>query len=530
MRSHIILRRTRLSTKTSSVSTRALLSYSGPARYPRNDQRSTAARVTRIARRASTSSPTSQPADSARPPDRPSPPPSKEPSAPANGRGESSTAAAAPTLQVPNEQTFFWTHQSLSESESELATLPPPEVFEEVLNNVHVSLHPQAQHRAAYSTASGPPVEPTLALCCPIEGGDYVVDDTVRELARRTGSDVVVLDAVHMAAGEWGHFGQGAFYRFESCTITGVPGLIMTLFVSPFLAASLIDLPQNPLHFHSQPARPVPPPAVARDDDDDDDEFAPGSAVSPHMMLQLVVPAQVSRASGNASSKGSMVKPRTFFDMCINVQAPNEAGSPNVTPRPRLVYIRDFSTLSSSWAYLHPALLSAVRQRRQGALSRSTSPVANPTVIILGITPPIFPPSSTPSSPLGSRGMMNMLTSRSGQATPGVATSRPGKSDWGEEDHAEKAREWRLRERLRKWERGDHALQYELRKFLTGPPPAEDEASSAGQSNLVFVGGPGGGHPPLLLGSFFGGGGLRPGLQSASSNPQRVRAFCAPRS
>jgi hypothetical protein len=83
-------------------------------------------------------------------------------------------------------------------------------VFEEVLNNVYISLHPQTQHKATYTTQSGPPVEPTLALYCPIEGGDYVVDDTVRELARRTGSDVVVLDAVHMAAGEWGHFGRGA--------------------------------------------------------------------------------------------------------------------------------------------------------------------------------------------------------------------------------------------------------------------------------------------------------------------------------
>jgi hypothetical protein len=112
-----------------------------------------------------------------------------------------------PALQVSNEQDFFWSYQSLSESES--STLPPPEVFEEVLNNVHISLHPQTQHKATFSTPSGPPVEPTVALYCPIEGGNYIVDDTVRELARRTGSDVVVLDSAHMAAGEWGHFGQG---------------------------------------------------------------------------------------------------------------------------------------------------------------------------------------------------------------------------------------------------------------------------------------------------------------------------------
>jgi hypothetical protein len=82
-------------------------------------------------------------------------------------------------------------------------------VFKEVLNNVQISLNPQTQHQAAFPNSSGPPVEPTVALYCPIEGGNYIIDDTVRELARRTGSDVVVLDSVHMAAGEWGQFGQG---------------------------------------------------------------------------------------------------------------------------------------------------------------------------------------------------------------------------------------------------------------------------------------------------------------------------------
>jgi hypothetical protein len=229
--------------------------------------------------------------------------------------------------------------------------------------------------------------------------------------------------------------------------------------------------------------------------------------------------------SGNVPSKGSIVKAKTFFDMCINVQAPNDPGSSSVTLRPRLIYVRDFPTLSSSWSSLHPALLSAVRQRRQGALSRSTSPMVDPTVIIFGITPTIFPPSSTPSLSPGPQGMMNMLTSRSGQATPGVATSRPGKSDWGEDDHAEKARELRLRERLRKWERGDHALQSELPKFTTGPP-VEDESGTPGQANVVVVGGPGGGSPfPSFLGPLLGGGGLRPGMQAAGSNTSTSSGF-----
>ncbi|KAI0306509.1 hypothetical protein B0F90DRAFT_1808197 [Multifurca ochricompacta] len=468
MRSHILLRRACLSTKTSSVSTRALLSYSGPARYPRNGLHSTPARSDRVARRASTSSPNSPETDPTPSPSTPSPP--TRGLASSNGKDES--GISAPILQVSNEQGFFWSYQSLSESES--STLPPPEVFEEVLNNVYLSLHPQAQHKAT---------------------GNYVIDDTVRELARRTGSDVVVLDAVHMAAGEWGQFGQ---------------------------AASLIELPQNPLHFPSQITTSLPQSAVAYDDGDDGE--SPSPFFSPaHMTLQLVVPSQASRMSGNASSKGSMVKAKTFFEMCINMQAP-DTGSSGATLRPRLIYVRDFPVLSSSWASLHPALLPAVRQRRQGALSRSNSPVVNPTIIIFGITPSIFPPPSTPSSPPSPQGIMNVLASRSGQATPSVAASRPGKSDWGEEDHAEKAREWRLRERLRKWERGDQALQSELPKLLTGPA-VEDESGSSGQPNVVLVGGPGGASP---LSSFLGpllGSASRPSLHSASSGSPTTSGF-----
>lgn len=202
MRSHLLLRRTRLS-KTSSVSARALLSYSGPTCYPRSDTRPTPARVSRVARRASTSSPKSSEASSSPSTEKPNPP-SRESTAP---NGKNAPDDTAPGLQVSSEQDFFWSHQSLTESEP--STLPPPEVFEEVLNNVHISLHPQAQHKATSSSPNGPPIEPTVALYCPIEGGNYIIDDTVRELARRTGSDVVVLDSVHMAAGEWGHFGQG---------------------------------------------------------------------------------------------------------------------------------------------------------------------------------------------------------------------------------------------------------------------------------------------------------------------------------
>lgn len=113
-------------------------------------------------------------------------------------------------VEIPEGLNILW---NPADEEFDLnasqTTLPPPEVFEEALHNLHITLHPQTQHRATYASTSGPPVEPTLGLYCPIEGGDYIIDATVRELARRTGAEVLVLDAVQLAAGEWGHFGKG---------------------------------------------------------------------------------------------------------------------------------------------------------------------------------------------------------------------------------------------------------------------------------------------------------------------------------
>ncbi|KAH9063374.1 hypothetical protein EDB87DRAFT_177017 [Lactarius vividus] len=137
MRSRILLCRTSLSTKTSSVATRALLSYSGPTRYPRDDLRQNVAKGTRVTRRASTSSTRPKAADSAPSPDS-TDPPAKELSS-SNSKNEPSISSQA--LHVPIEQSFFWAHQSLPEPEP--STLPPPEVFEEILNNVYLCLHPQ---------------------------------------------------------------------------------------------------------------------------------------------------------------------------------------------------------------------------------------------------------------------------------------------------------------------------------------------------------------------------------------------------
>jgi len=116
------------------------------------------------------------------------------------------------SVEIPEDLNILW---SPADGDSDLkpSELPPPEVLEEALHNLYVTLLPQTQHRATYASTSGPPVEPTLGLYCPIEGGDYIIDATVCELARRTGAEVLVLDTVHLAAGEWGRFGKGILYH-----------------------------------------------------------------------------------------------------------------------------------------------------------------------------------------------------------------------------------------------------------------------------------------------------------------------------
>lgn len=151
-------------------------------------------------------------------PDTPDAPetPADEPEKPKRRtRTSTSTASKESEIaQLPSGLDILWTPgvESSDTSSSRSAALPPVEILEDALHNLHIILHPQTQHRATYSSLAGPPVEPTLALYCPIEGGEYVIDETVRELARRTGSEVLVLDAVQLAAGEWGHFGKGEFY------------------------------------------------------------------------------------------------------------------------------------------------------------------------------------------------------------------------------------------------------------------------------------------------------------------------------
>ncbi|KAF7363385.1 AAA domain-containing protein [Mycena sanguinolenta] len=304
--------------------------------------------------------------------------------------------------------------------------LPPPEIFDEALHNLHITLHPQTQHQATYLPPLGALVEPTLALYCPIEGGDYVIDATVRELARRTNAEVLVLDAAQLAAGEWGAFGK---------------------------AANSLQLPRNPLHFRApQPSNSRP---SSHEEEEEDFEQPSMPFSPPQMTLTVLNPTMTSGRVVSARRSGPPSKIEVFFETLVNTPSPDESEQ---TPRPRLIYIRDFPTLAPSSSAWYPPLVASVRARRRKAMARSTSTIIHPVTIVFGISPPLVPkvhtgPPARAPTPYNRPRTVRVTTS-----------SRHNDAEWGEDAAGDRARERRLRERLRRWEKGD-GLQDQIPKL-----------------------------------------------------------------
>ena len=86
------------------------------------------------------------------------------------------------------------------EQDSSDAHLPPPYILDDIHAKLTVLFHPHAQSS-----------DPTLALFCPIEAGEWIVDETLQELARRSDLEIITIDAAHLAAGSAGDFGQGRY-------------------------------------------------------------------------------------------------------------------------------------------------------------------------------------------------------------------------------------------------------------------------------------------------------------------------------
>jgi len=252
------------------------------------------------------------------------------------------------------------------------------------------------------------------------------------------------------------------------------------------------------------------------------------------MTLHVLAPVAASRGRPSSVFAPSRSSPapsrvRAFFDELINIPSPSSPESQPQHNRPRIVYIRDFPTLAPTAPAWYPHLLSAVRARRTGPIARPSSPVACPMTIVCGVTPPLVGPSSlalsafagsfsmpvgaqAPSSP-GSASSRRRHAARPGpvvppsSASPNIGATYVQPSEWGEDDYATRAREKRLRERLRRWERnGDAALLEDVPRLFAPSFPGYSPLSS-GSPQVVTQPAPAdfdAPRPPILL---LGGGG-----------------------
>lgn len=156
IRSQALLQRSRSLLKASRVPlTRAL--FTSPSRASRSDPLSRPAVFSKHL--STTPVPTSEPPPLESPSDGPPPPvnaatpPEPPPEEPEKLRRKPKAASKEPPeipLEFPDGLALeiLWRPES-DPGPSSQAALPPPEIFDEALHNLHITLHPQTQHRAA---------------------------------------------------------------------------------------------------------------------------------------------------------------------------------------------------------------------------------------------------------------------------------------------------------------------------------------------------------------------------------------------
>ncbi|PPQ63074.1 hypothetical protein CVT24_005929 [Panaeolus cyanescens] len=397
----------------------------------------------------------------------------------------SSSSRESTTIEFPEGLSILSIpEESIIGSDDEHVKLPPPEIFEEALDNLLITLHPQNQHRAVNAPpGTVRPIEPTLALYCPIEGGDYVIDATVQELAFKTGSEVLTLDAAQLAAGEFGQFGP---------------------------AAQCLNLPKNPLHIASP--TPTPPENTrplhqAEEEEEEGMPFLFPSSAKMSISIPRGATSLQSRALLTPSSRRTAPpsKLEVFFDSLVNYPS---SSSENI---PRLIYIRDFPLLAPSSSLWYPALLSAIRNRRRGAVPSPSN--LSPVTIIFGMTPPLSPPLSDGASGSTSN-LMNLLMTRNnmGPRAP-VPSKHETFHDWTESEAAELAREKRLRSRLKKWQKDSASFHHEIPKLSS-----LQDSDGGSKPEIVVIGGGEGGFPlPPMMGMPVGVGVGEPERDSSAA-------------
>jgi hypothetical protein len=214
-----------------------------------------------------------------------------------------------------------------------------------------------------------------------------------------------------------------------------------------------------------------------------------------------------SRRSTNSSNNSAK---KTFFNEFVNLQRTDEDGNPMPNPadpsssRPRLIYCRDLHLLSESLPHWYPYFIDAVRARRQGPMSRPMSPVQNPTVVILGVSPSIITPRNASSSSSGPSGLVNFVLNRNRPPSraPTAAPASPKVIEWDESPAAQRARDKRLHERLSDWEKHDASVfNSELPNLHSASIDAGGMRAGASRGLMsLFVAIPeSGGGPPSIM-------------------------------
>lgn len=79
-------------------------------------------------------------------------------------------SSSPPTVRAAVGPEAIWSGRALGGDEAR--ALPPDDMLQDALSQLLVTLQPQTQYRAAYTTNGAPLVEPTMAIYCPIEGSD----------------------------------------------------------------------------------------------------------------------------------------------------------------------------------------------------------------------------------------------------------------------------------------------------------------------------------------------------------------------
>ncbi|KAG8696283.1 hypothetical protein FRC11_000829, partial [Ceratobasidium sp. 423] len=130
---------------------------------------------------------------------------------------QGTSASSAPTISLSAQALeMMWDSNALRDAED--SWLPPQYAVDDALAKLLLTFKSTSVNGPKAIPSVGSPRSKkdtrdsqSLMIYCPLEGGErlkYVIDATVKELARRTGAQTLVIDPAHIAAGKWGSFGE----------------------------------------------------------------------------------------------------------------------------------------------------------------------------------------------------------------------------------------------------------------------------------------------------------------------------------